>query len=440
MKIIYKKSTITFFPLLLFSLLILFLPRYLAGFKLGYINGKVIDSFTYKPIKGALVTMNDTVVITDENGMFSMKTVSDKVAVRAYGYMRTEQPIGKPSLFTPFVTSPIVVKLVPFTPKGLYLSFYGIGSKILRTSALDLIKKTELNTLVIDVKGDRGMIMYKSSIPLASEIGAQRIITVKDITSLMSSLKEQGIYTIARIVVFKDNLLAHARPDLAIRTHNNGIWYDRENLAWTDPFKKEVWDYDINIAVEAAQIGFDEIQFDYVRFPDTNGLNFSMPNTEENRVKAITGFLTEARNRLIPYNVFLSADIFGYVLWNQNDTKIGQRLEDIAPILDYINPMLYPSGFQHGIPHYRLPVAYPSEIVYLTLRRAQQRTHLSTIRFRPWLQAFRDYAFDKRNFTGEEIRAQIDAAEKFGSHGWMLWNPRNTYSSDGLKKDYKIGY
>jgi hypothetical protein len=434
MRIIYKKSAITLSFLLLFFLLILFLPRYIAGYKLGYINGKVVDSFTYKPIKGALVTMNDTVVITDENGMFSVKTVSDKIAARAYGYMRNEQSIEKPSLFTPLVTSLNVIKLVPFTPKGLYLSFYGIGSKILRTSALELIKKTELNTLVIDVKGDRGMIMYKSSIPLASEIGAQRIITVKDIASLIKSLKEQGIYTIARIVVFKDDLLAHARPDLAIRTHGSGIWYDRENLAWTDPFKKEVWDYNINIAEEAAQLGFDEIQFDYVRFPDTNGLNFSMPNTEENRIEAISGFLIEARKRLIPYNVFLSADIFGYVLWNLNDTKIGQKLEDVTPILDYINPMLYPSGFQYGIPHYRFPVAYPFEIVYLTLRRAQERTHLSTIRFRPWLQAFRDYAFDKRNFTGEEIRAQINAAEKFGSHGWMLWNPRNDYSPDGLKK------
>jgi hypothetical protein len=223
---------------------------------------------------------------------------------------------------------------------------------------------------------------------------------------------------------------------LAVKTHSGEIWRDREELAWVEPFQKEVWDYNIDIAVEAAQHGFDEIQFDYVRFPDAIGLRFSMPNTEENRVKAITGFLTEARKRLVPYNLFLAADIFGYVCWNFNDTTIGQRLEDLAPLVDYLSPMLYPSGFQYGIPGYRIPVAHPREIVYLSLKRAKERTHLLSIRFRPWLQAFRDYAFDGRYFTGVEVREQINAAEEFGSDGWMLWNPSNVYSgpADGLRR------
>jgi hypothetical protein len=188
--------------------------------------------------------------------------------------------------------------------------------------------------------------------------------------------------------------------------------------------------------VEAAQHGFDEIQFDYVRFPDATDLQYSMPNTVENRVKAISGFLMEARRRLVPYNVFLAADIFGYVCWNLNDTSIGQRLEDLAPLVDYLSPMLYPSGFQYGIPGYRIPVSRPHEIVYLSLKRAKERTRLPPIRFRPWLQAFRDYAFDGRTFTGVEVREQINAAEEFGSDGWMLWNPSNVYSasSDGLKR------
>ena len=203
---------------------------------------------------------------------------------------------------------------------------------------------------------------------------------------------------------------------------------------WVDPSRKEVWDYNINIAEEAARYGFDEIQFDYVRFPDTKGLVFSVQNTEEQRVRAIAGFLTEARKRLSQYNVFVTADIFGYVFWNLNDTMIGQRLEDIAAVIEYMCPMLYPSGFQFGIPGYRNPVAHPHEIVYLTLQHARERTRVPSVRFRPWLQAFRDYAFDRRPFTGKEIRDQIDAAEKFGSHGWMLWNPRNVYSDEGLKK------
>ncbi len=160
----------------------------------------------------------------------------------------------------------------------------------------------------------------------------------------------------------------------------------------------------------------------------------SIENTEENRVKAISGFLAEAKKRLMPYNVFISADIFGYVSWNMNDTQIGQKLENLIHVIDYFSPMLYPSGFQFGIPGYRIPVANPHEIVYLSLKRSQERTKLEPIRFRPWIQAFRDYAFDRRYFTGKEIREQIDAAEKFGSHGWMLWNPKNQYTSEGLKK------
>jgi hypothetical protein len=203
-----------------------------------------------------------------------------------------------------------------------------------------------------------------------------------------------------------------------------------------DPFKQEVWDYNIAVAREAAQSGFDEIQFDYVRFPDARGLVFSKPSTEKNRVKAVLEFLQEAKIQLRPYNVFLAADIFGYVCWNLNDTGIGQEIEQLAPLVDYTSPMLYPSCFHLGIPGYRNPVAHPYEIVSRSLKRARERTRLPPTRFRPWLQAFKDYAFDRRPFTGTEIRAQIKAAEDFGSLGWMLWNPRNIYSADGLRQGH----
>lgn len=401
----------------------------------GIITGRVVDSLTLKPIAGAIVSVNDMVTETDKDGMFKIKTSGQKVYVRAYGYLKREETIiTKPLLFSPFISNSMLIKLTPFKPKALYLSFYGIGSQVLRNSAIKLIEETELNSLVIDIKGDKGMIPYPSAIPLAYEIGAQKIITVKDMKGFLKSLKEKGIYSIARIVVFKDNLLAHAKPELAIKAKDGTIWKDRENLSWVDASKKEVWDYNISIAIEAAKLGFDEIQFDYVRFPDSKGIAFSIENTEENRVKAISGFLAEAKKRLIPYNVFVAADIFGYVSWNMNDTQIGQKLEDLTHVIDYFSPMLYPSGFQFGIPGYRIPVAHPHEIVYLSLKRSQERTKLEPIRFRPWIQAFRDYAFDRRHFTGKEIREQIDAAEKFGTHGWMLWNPRNQYKSEGLKK------
>ena len=139
-------------------------------------------------------------------------------------------------------------------------------------------------------------------------------------------------------------------------------------------------------------------------FPTAPGLKFSKPTDMKSRLAAISGFLAEARRRLTPYNVFLAADIFGYVAWNLDDTHIGQRLEELAPIVDYISPMLYPSCFQFGIPGYRNPVAHPYEIVFLSLQNARERGIRSN-RFRPWLQAFRDYAFDHREFTGTQIRA-----------------------------------
>jgi hypothetical protein len=389
----------------------------------------VVALYSEQPIKGAVVTRGDNIALTNEEGLFSIKADGSRLAVRAYGYLKADLPVDAISLI-----SPLLIKLTPFTPKALYLTVYGIGDRHIRESALKLVEETEINALVIDVKGDRGMIPYKSSVPLASALGAQKIITVRDIDGLMKNLKAKGIYTIARIVVFKDDLLAHARPDLAIRTRSGAVWKDRENLSWVDPSRKEVWDYNIDVAIEAAKLGFDEIQFDYVRFPDTKGLQFSVPNTEENRVNAVTGFLTEARKKLARYNVFVAADIFGYVCWNFNDTFIGQKIETLPGVLDYISPMLYPSGFQYGIPGYRNPVAHPYEIVYLSLHKAAARTAQPHVRFRPWLQAFRDYAFDRRSFTGREIRTQIDAAEKFGSNGWMLWNPHNLYSDDGLTR------
>ncbi len=404
-----------------------------SAFAEEYATGRVTDFATKRPIGRAIVTLPSEVIRTDEQGMFTIKSPAAKIGVRAYGYRR-----GEVTLPAPAPKSPVEIALLPLTPKALYLTYYGIGDRGLRNSALKLIDETELNALVIDVKGDRGVVTYKTEVPFANQIGAQKLIIVKDVRELVRSLKERGVYTIARIVVFKDNVLGTARPDLAIRTQGGSVWRDRENLIWVDPSKQEVWQYNIDLAVEAARQGFDEIQFDYVRFPDRKGLKFAVENSEKNRVKHISGFLAEAKRRLAPYNVFLSADIFGYVSWNLDDTQIGQRLDAVEPHVDYLSLMLYPSGFQFGIPGYRNPVAHPYEIVSLTLKRAQERTAIPPVRFRPWLQAFRDYAFDRRHFTGAEIKTQIKASDDFGSGGWMLWNPRNVYVADGLKRRVEV--
>lgn len=385
------------------------------------VHGQVRNASSGEPLARALVTCGEETVLSAADGSFSIAAADTVLKVRSPGYRRAEVPFDTEG----------AIDLPPFTPRALYLSFYGVGAPVLRDPALELIDRTDLNALVIDVKGDRGMISYRSSIARAAAIGGQDIITVRDPKALLASLKARGIYTIARIVVFKDELLARARPELAVITEDAEPWRDGEGLSWVDPFSPEVWDYNIEIAEEAASLGFDEIQFDYVRFPDRRGLAFMRENTEANRVEAISSFLAAARQRLVPYNVYLSADVFGYVCWNRNDTQIGQRLEALAAHLDYISPMLYPSGFSNGIRGYRNPVENPYEIVSLSLNKARERTGLSPVRFRPWLQAFRDYAFDRRAFGVDEIGAQTQASEDFGANGWMLWNARNVYRWEG---------
>jgi hypothetical protein len=398
------------------------------------ISGRVVDAQTGAGIAGATVTVSGRAVSTDAAGRFSLAGAADVLEVRAAGYRRQE--VGTGSL----PGSAAEISLARFSPKALYLSFFGIGDRALRDAALKLIRETELNAVVIDVKGDRGMVAYRSALPLATEIGAQQTITIADLPGLLHRLHSEGIYTIARIVVFKDDLLAQARPDLAVKRRDGAVFRDREGLRWIDPTRREAWDYDIGIAVEVARAGFDEIQFDYLRFPDSEQIRLPEPNTQAARTRAISDFLDLARQRLVPYNVFLAVDVFGYVCWNVDDTHIGQRLEDLLPRVDYLSPMLYPSGFQFGIPGYPNPVAHIYEIVRRSLDRVSDRTHVSPLRLRPWLQAFRDYAFDRRHFDAPEIHQQIHAADDVGTNGWMLWNPRNVYSDQGLASKTSAGW
>lgn len=392
----------------------------------GAVEGMVIDAASGRPIAGAIVTAGNVTAETDDNGRYRLASAAPRLHARAAGYRRAMADAAHSGASTP------PIGLTPQRVKAVYLSVYGIGDPGLREAAVRLLGATELNALVIDIKGDRGLVPYPTAVGQAALCGARSVTTVRDMRALVDTLKEKDIYLIARIVAFKDDLLVQAHPEWGVRTASGQLFRDREQLAWIDPFRREAWAYLLDLAEEAAAIGFDEIQFDYVRFPDSGEAQFSQPNTQANRVAAITGFLQAARQRLIPYNIFLAADTFGYTAWNTNDTYIGQDLAALSHVVDYLSPMLYPSGFQFGIPGTPDPLDHSHEIVLRTLQRAIARTGVSPLRFRPWLQAFRDYAFDRRRFDAEEIRAQIDAADKAGASGWMLWNPRNTYTADGL--------
>ncbi|WP_175688679.1 putative glycoside hydrolase [Burkholderia anthina] len=406
----------------------------LAGFaaRAAPVTITVVDATSGHPLAGAIGYAAGMNLTADHGGVFSLAVdaTGTRLSVRAPGFARAEVPLA-PNEVTH------TIRMTPVHPKAVYLSAYGVADRRLRDAALSLQDKTAINALVIDVKGDSGVTPYRS---LAREIaGAANqvsgaIVRAPDLPDLLRTFHARGLYLIARIVVFKDDPLARAHPEWAVRDAAGKIWQDREHQRWIDPTSRAAWQHNYDVAEEAARMGFDEIQFDYLRFPDANGLRFAEPDTEANRIAAISGFLTGARERLRPYNLYLSADIFGYVCWNTDDTAIGQRLDALGSAVDYVSPMLYPSGFTWGLPGCRKPTEHPGEIVSRSLAEAKRRTGLDGVRFRPWLQAFRDYAFDRRPFNADEIRAQVDAADAAGTDGWMLWNPRNRYDPAALPR------
>ena len=393
------------------------------------VSGKVLDG-DRKPLAGASIVVRGVEVRTDADGAFKLEQVPPEATllVKLPGFEKASVPPTR---------GPVEAVLRPQAIKAAYLTYFGFGDRGIRSRVLDLTARTELNAVVVDVKGDRGWIIYPSEVPMAQNIGAQGPATLRDFDGMMADLKSRGIYTIARIVTFKDNVLATARPDLAIMDTRTGKpWIDNEKLAWVDPFQEEVWAYNIALGKEAIRRGFDEVQFDYVRFPTDGKLGaarYAKPNSRETRLPAIAAFLSRARRELGATGAFVAADLFGYTAFNENDTDIGQRIEELAPSLDYICPMVYPSGYHKGIPGYPNPVQVPYRVVHESVRLIRKRAGINVVRVRPWLQDFKDYAFDKRIFGVPEVQAQIRAAEEAGGAGWMLWNPRNDYTGSALR-------
>jgi hypothetical protein len=326
--------------------------------------------------------------------------------------------------------------------KGFYVSYAALGNADFTAHMKQLLETTELNAVVLDFKSDRGLLTFPTQVPLAQEIGADQAPVIQDPAAFLQWFKDRNIYTIARIVTFKDNRLAHAHPEWAVTDANTGgLWRDPEQMAWIDPTQTAAWNYNIDLAKEAAALGFDEIQFDYVRFPTDGNVGhavFQESNTYENRVEAIAGLLQRAKAALRPFGAKLGADVFGYTAWTDSDLGIGQDLAQIAPHLDVIQPMVYPSTFNAGLPgenaKYRNAIAYPYDIIYKSTKRALEMARATNpaVEIRPWLQDFQDYAFDYRTYTPTEIRLQMDAAREAGGRGWLLWDPAVKYTAGAL--------
>lgn len=328
-----------------------------------------------------------------------------------------------PSPPPPPPPSPPPSPKTPVHVRGLYLTGYTAGSRERIDDLLGFVKKAGLNAMVIDAKDDDGRVSFRTDIPLAAEIGANSE-KIKDPVALMQELSDNGIYTIARIVVFCDPLLAKKRPDLAIL---NGKWHDPRGLGWSDPLKEEVWKYNVDIAKAAAKAGFKEIQFDYIRFPERKLAATTLGLSREKRVEAITGFLDYAVKELRPYNVFVSADVFGLTTTVEDDMMIGQDYAEIARSVDYISPMVYPSHYSPGNYGLANPDAAPYETVLASIEKGKAKTpDLSADHVRPWIQ---DFTL-RHHYGKTEVEAQLKALAKVGVHQFILWDPKNRYTRD----------
>jgi hypothetical protein len=331
------------------------------------------------------------------------------------------------------------VQRVPTPPviRGLYVNRWAMlgrrGGQL-----IELAKTTEINALVIDVKDDRGLLLYRSRVPLARELGADTVrpLPLDRLRSVLDTMRAYGIYPIARIVVVKDPILARARPDWAIRRRSDmQPWLDRSGNPWLDPHHSDVWKYAADIAEEAFDLGFSEIQFDYVRFPDERRLvrEAVFPLAQGRpRAQVIREQLAYTRELLRRKEIRMTIDVFGLTATDTTDMGIGQRWELFVDQADAILPMNYPSHFAPGT----YGLANPNARPYATIDRAMKDVTRRTASIRnagriiPWYQ---DFTLGPPRYGPEEVRAQMQAGYDNGYHDWILWNPGSRYNLGALR-------
>jgi hypothetical protein len=406
------------------------------------LDGRVVDARTGQPIAQARVTVGTQTLTTDAAGTYHVRRrpADGQLHVLAPGYRRATLDLSQqPGLN---------VRMEPMEVRAMYMTYFAIGGEEYRQQMYHLLDTTEVNAVVIDVKSDYGLLSYRSNVPLARTIGADAEPTIEDPDQLLRTLHEHGAYVIARIVVFKDTMLAHnggkAGLDVGVKDGNTGqLWSDLEEQVWVDPFQRAAWDYNTALAREAIEHGFDEVQFDYIRFPTDPSPNssigdivYSQPLTEEGRVSALKNFLSQAHRAVNDAGGYLGMDTFGYTTWWDDDGGIGQDLEVLADDIDYYSPMVYPSTFNAGLPGaipYPEVVSKPYEVVYESLKRVQQKLAGKRVVIRPWLQYFDDYPWaTKTRYDAPQIEAQKKAVSDSQSLGWMLWNAGSLFKRGGL--------
>lgn len=364
----------------------------------------VVQTADGVPLDGAVISLAGEELATGSDGSFSMTAApAGTIAVTRPAWHPTEiEWAGEPD---------VVITLEPRIVRALRVSKYVANDPDAFARLLELADTTIVDTLVFDTKDESGSVLYQSSVPAAQEYGSIR--PMYDPVELLAAAREHGLYTITRVVSFEDDIWVRENPEAKLLG------------SWVDPRDPANWEYPLQLAVEACELGFDEIQFDYVRFPAGKtgaAFNAREETDEATRVGAIQSYLAEARSRLHPLGCALSADVFGIVISTSDDQGIGQRPEEISQVVDAVSPMVYPSHYSNGWLGFADPNDYPAEVTADALDGGSPRLTSPSL-MRPWLQGFW--------WTNSQIKASIEEAEKRGV-GWMIWNAAGNYSASAI--------
>ena len=317
----------------------------------------------------------------------------------------------------------------PTTVRALYVNRWASQSRKRMPKLIAIADSTEINALVIDMKDEFGLNYATKNPDFAKNAGTASKIS--NVARLIDTLKAHKILPIARIVVFKDSVTARVHPDWTIRRTDNSIWRDKKGIAWVNPYHHELWDYNIGVAEELVKLGFGEIQFDYIRFPEPYP---SLPkqvfpsSNDVSKPAALAAYLREAKTRLNKLGVRSTADIFGLVTTVNGALEVGQDWEKISPVVDVVLPMVYPSHYPHGELGIKNPNAEPYKVILTAISRARERDKKLGIsepeHIRPWLQSF---TLGKPEYGAEQLREEKKAVYDSGYDGWVMWNPGSSY-------------
>ncbi len=384
------------------------------------------------PIPNAWITDGESYTFSDQQGIFHFSNgkvlPGDALIISSAGYQQE-------LVVAPNNGQAVDVVMSSYSVRGIYFNPRISNNPATVANYIHIAKTTEVNAVVIDVKED--VVYFDTENPLFQE--ANMILPILDLPWLLEEFRSNGIYTIARIVVFKDSPVAELHPEYAVRdSFTGGLWRDQNGAAWVNPMSRPMWEANISLAEEVIHLGFDEVQYDYIRFPTDGNMaraDFGGAVTAFDRESAIEDFLQISRDRLIPLGGRQSADVFGYTTVIDHDLGIGQNFEQVSEKVDYISPMIYPShwpkGSLYGI------AGHPNESPYLTvhisMNEAVKQLNGNRLQLRPWLQDFGMHGM--RTYGAADVRAQIDALNDLGINNWLIWSPSNFFHTAAFTPD-----